>query len=265
MPPAKPEEEQPRGDGSAATHLLAFALGAVSVGAALLVRALQKKLRKRRRVVRSGRERPAPSSTSARPAACRKWSRTYSDPVVLSAGRADAITAPPPLPPAATARNRLRSAAACCPKQQLCHLPTATPPAGGRAASALPVVALPRQAAGAHPGQADDPAHLRAGVFFAVGPSLQCCTSREGGDAGCWLAGWPMLLHVAVACPVAKLGCFCCGWLTACCSHAPQACKAKTLDAVVVATDDERIAEACRAAGAQVVMTHPDCANGGRA
>ena len=44
-----------------------------------------------------------------------------------------------------------------------------------------------------------------------------------------------------------------------------QACKAKTLDAVVVATDDERIAEACRAAGAQVVMTHPDCANGGRA
>ena len=41
-----------------------------------------------------------------------------------------------------------------------------------------------------------------------------------------------------------------------------QACKAKTLDAVVVATDDERIAEACRAAGARVVMTHPDCANG---
>jgi hypothetical protein len=42
----------------------------------------------------------------------------------------------------------------------------------------------------------------------------------------------------------------------------PQACKAKTLDAVVVATDDERIAEVCRAAGARVVMTHPDCPNG---
>ncbi|EFN50970.1 hypothetical protein CHLNCDRAFT_33280 [Chlorella variabilis] len=41
-----------------------------------------------------------------------------------------------------------------------------------------------------------------------------------------------------------------------------QACKAQTLDAVVVATDDERIAEACRAAGAQAVMTHPDCPNG---
>ncbi|KAL4855737.1 3-deoxy-manno-octulosonate cytidylyltransferase [Chlorella vulgaris] len=41
-----------------------------------------------------------------------------------------------------------------------------------------------------------------------------------------------------------------------------QACKATTLDAVVVATDDERIAEVCRAAGAQVVMTNPDCPNG---
>lgn len=41
-----------------------------------------------------------------------------------------------------------------------------------------------------------------------------------------------------------------------------QACKAKTLDAVVIATDDERIAEVCRAAGARVVMTSPDCANG---
>ncbi len=41
-----------------------------------------------------------------------------------------------------------------------------------------------------------------------------------------------------------------------------QALKAKTLDAVVVATDDERIAEVCRAAGAAVVMTSPDCPNG---
>ena len=41
-----------------------------------------------------------------------------------------------------------------------------------------------------------------------------------------------------------------------------QACKAATLDAVMVATDDERIAEVCRAAGAQVVMTRPDCPNG---
>ena len=43
----------------------------------------------------------------------------------------------------------------------------------------------------------------------------------------------------------------------------PQACRAASLDAVVVATDDERIAEVCRAAGAPVVMTRPDCANGG--
>lgn len=41
-----------------------------------------------------------------------------------------------------------------------------------------------------------------------------------------------------------------------------QACKARTLDAVVVATDDERIADVCRQAGALVVMTNPDCANG---
>lgn len=31
---------------------------------------------------------------------------------------------------------------------------------------------------------------------------------------------------------------------------------------MVIATDDERIAEVCRAAGARVVMTSPDCANG---
>jgi len=41
-----------------------------------------------------------------------------------------------------------------------------------------------------------------------------------------------------------------------------QACKAKTLDAVVVATDDDRIADVCRAAGALIVMTDPDCPNG---
>ena len=50
-----------------------------------------------------------------------------------------------------------------------------------------------------------------------------------------------------------------------CATHfapASQACKAQTLDAVVIATDDERVAEVCRASGARVVMTHPDCANG---
>lgn len=56
------------------------------------------------------------------------------------------------------------------------------------------------------------------------------------------------------------------GCLAACraawCHQYLQACKAQTLDAVVIATDDERIAEVCRAAGAQVVMTSPDCANG---
>ncbi len=37
---------------------------------------------------------------------------------------------------------------------------------------------------------------------------------------------------------------------------------AKRLARVLVATDDARIAEACRGFGAEVVMTSPDCANG---
>lgn len=41
-----------------------------------------------------------------------------------------------------------------------------------------------------------------------------------------------------------------------------QASKATTLQKVVVATDDERIAEACRQAGAEVVMTSSECRNG---
>ena len=41
-----------------------------------------------------------------------------------------------------------------------------------------------------------------------------------------------------------------------------QAKKAASLDYVVVATDDERIAEVCRRAGAKVVMTSPVCPNG---
>eukprot|EP00898_Chlorokybus_atmophyticus_P006030 jgi/Chlat1/6428/Chrsp45S06045 len=41
-----------------------------------------------------------------------------------------------------------------------------------------------------------------------------------------------------------------------------QAKQAKTLNAVVVATDDERIAECCRKFGADVVMTSYDCPNG---
>lgn len=60
-------------------------------------------------------------------------------------------------------------------------------------------------------------------------------------------------------------------WLGDCCSIPltlpsdtlrPQAKKAKTLDAVVIATDDERIASVCRAHGAEVAMTRPDCPNG---
>ena len=40
------------------------------------------------------------------------------------------------------------------------------------------------------------------------------------------------------------------------------ACGVKGVDRVVVATDDERIREACEAFGAEVVMTSPECANG---
>ena len=41
-----------------------------------------------------------------------------------------------------------------------------------------------------------------------------------------------------------------------------QAKKSKSLDRLVVATDDERIAKACKEAGAEVVMTSSECANG---
>lgn len=41
-----------------------------------------------------------------------------------------------------------------------------------------------------------------------------------------------------------------------------QACLCKTLSKVIVATDDERIAEACSQEGAEVVMTSVSCANG---
>ena len=41
-----------------------------------------------------------------------------------------------------------------------------------------------------------------------------------------------------------------------------QALKATTLSKVIVATDDDRIAETCRAAGAEVVMTSDACPNG---
>ena len=41
-----------------------------------------------------------------------------------------------------------------------------------------------------------------------------------------------------------------------------QALKATTLSKVVVATDSEQIAETCRAAGAEVVMTSDACPNG---
>lgn len=41
-----------------------------------------------------------------------------------------------------------------------------------------------------------------------------------------------------------------------------QACLCKTLSKVIVATDDDRIAEACRQEGAEVVMTSVSCANG---
>ena len=41
-----------------------------------------------------------------------------------------------------------------------------------------------------------------------------------------------------------------------------QACLCKTLSKVIVATDDERIAEACSQEGAEVVITSVSCANG---
>ncbi len=41
-----------------------------------------------------------------------------------------------------------------------------------------------------------------------------------------------------------------------------QAQKASSLDRVVIATDDERIADVCRKAGAEVIMTSKTCPNG---
>ena len=41
-----------------------------------------------------------------------------------------------------------------------------------------------------------------------------------------------------------------------------QAKKAKRLDRVVIATDDDRIANVCRKAGAEVIMTSKSCPNG---
>lgn len=41
-----------------------------------------------------------------------------------------------------------------------------------------------------------------------------------------------------------------------------QACRAQLVEEVVVATDDERIAEACRGFGARAVLTPPECSSG---
>ena len=41
-----------------------------------------------------------------------------------------------------------------------------------------------------------------------------------------------------------------------------QAKKATSLNQVVIATDDDRIADVCRKAGADVIMTRSDCPNG---
>lgn len=41
-----------------------------------------------------------------------------------------------------------------------------------------------------------------------------------------------------------------------------QAKRSQSLDRLVVATDDERIARVCKDAGAEVVMTSTECANG---
>lgn len=56
--PAPSEREEKRGC-DAGSAIVAYVLGAATVGAALLARMLQKKLRRRRRVVRAGLERPA--------------------------------------------------------------------------------------------------------------------------------------------------------------------------------------------------------------
>lgn len=53
---ASGEREEKRG-GDVGTALLAYVLGAATVGAVMLARVLQKKLRRRRRVVRAGRQR----------------------------------------------------------------------------------------------------------------------------------------------------------------------------------------------------------------
>lgn len=55
MAPPKPSSEKERGD--TATAVVAYALGAVTVGALLLAKALRKKLKRRRRVVSADRNR----------------------------------------------------------------------------------------------------------------------------------------------------------------------------------------------------------------
>lgn len=282
MPPAAKEEQQRSGGAGAPAALAGFLLGIGVASVTVLAAKLQKKLKGRRRVVRRGLDCFAFCRLARqRGAACchvyapmPRWQQR------LLAALPDCAAAA-----AITARCRRSSL-----------------PAGGRAASALPVVTLPWQAAGAHPGQAHDPPDIRAGagggswqggcgrlgtwrlrklsfempgrLAASDGPirKTRVCLRCKAGGLHCPRARQPGGRALPNRRPtdaqptpcrqppsVAALD----GALIP--LHPPvQACKAKSLDAVVIATDDERIAEVCRAAGAQVVMTHPDCANGGR-
>lgn len=112
--PATEDKQQEGGQGSAASHLLAFALGAVSVGAALLVRTLTKKLRRRRRVVSAGRGRPPPAASRPAMEAAQLDLACISMPHMPRHGGPTPPTAlPPPAPPPLPAPPCYRALPAC--------------------------------------------------------------------------------------------------------------------------------------------------------
>ena len=138
MPAQRSEEErQQHGDG-AGPALAAYLMGAATVGILMLVRSIQKKLRRRKRVVRAKRNLYVACDAPAQD-------------LPLFYDREIAVSVIAEL--AALLRRPTAAASGPPPANRLC-------PPGWRAAGALPVFPLPGQAAGAHPGHTHDPAHL---------------------------------------------------------------------------------------------------------